>query len=85
MHQCGAVHAATVHVNRSFKGKTVWDGDVEVFDLMQHPKAKRAYAWAHVDGANDERTRYVAVLELPPVCGPETAVDASIMADSKTP
>jgi hypothetical protein len=81
MHACGAVHRETVPVHEQFQGKTVWKGDVEVFDLMQHPKAKRAYAWAHIDGPNDEQTRYVAVLEIPPVKDALTAVQASIMAD----
>lgn len=66
-----------------FQGKTVWQGDVEVFDLKQHPKAKRAYAWGHLDGAKDEETRFVAVLELPPINSPETAVRAAIVADGK--
>jgi hypothetical protein len=73
-----------VPVHEQFQGKTVWKGDVEVFDLLEHPKAKRAYAWAHLDGPKDEETRFVAVLELPPVKDAKTAVQASIMAD-KTP
>ena len=84
LHHCGAVYSKTVPVHEVFRGKTVWQGDVEVFDLKQHPKAKRAYAWAHLDGPNDERTRYVAVLEIPPVESAETAVRASIVADGKT-
>jgi hypothetical protein len=82
LHQCGAIYRETVRVNEVFQGKTVWMGDVEVFDLMQHPKAKRAYAWAHADGPNDDQTRFVAVLELPPVESAETAVRASILADA---
>ena len=75
----------TEHVHETFQGKTVWDGDVEVFRLRDHPKAKRAYAWAHLDGPNDDQTRFVVVLEIPPVKNSRTAVQASIMADSKTP
>jgi hypothetical protein len=66
-----------------FCGKTVWQGDVEVFDLAGHPKAKRAYAWSHLDGAKDERTRFVAVLEIPPVVSAETAVRVQIVKDVK--
>src|SRR5882724_12599010 len=66
-----------------FQGKTVWQGDVEVFDLTGHSKAKRAYAWSHLDGANDERTRFVAVLEIPPVVSAETAVRVQIVKDVK--
>jgi hypothetical protein len=28
-----------------FQGKVIWDGNVEVFELSEHPKAKRVYAW----------------------------------------
>jgi hypothetical protein len=81
LHQCGAMHRATVPVHEVFRGKTVWQGDVEVFDINGHPKAKRCYAWSHLDGANDERTRFVAVLEIPPVSSPETAVKIAVAAE----
>jgi hypothetical protein len=58
-------------------------GDVEVFDLHGHPKAKRCDAWSHLDGPNDERTRFVAVLEIPPVVSAETAVRVQVVKDSK--
>ena len=83
LHNCGATYSKTVPVHEIFRGKTVWQGDVEVFDLHGHPKAKRCYAWSHLDGANDERTRFVAVLEIPPVESPVTSVRASFVADSK--
>jgi hypothetical protein len=83
LHRCGATWRETVPVHEIFQGKTVWQGDVEVFDLTGHPKAKRAYAWSHLDGANDERTRFVAVLEIPPVVSAETAVRVQIVKDVK--
>lgn len=61
----------------------MWNGVVEVFEITGHPKAKRCYAWAHREGDEDERTRYVAVLEIPPVESPRTAVQASIAAHAK--
>ena len=83
LHNCGAHWLSTVHVHEVFRGKTAWNGDVEVFELTGHPKANYAYAWAHLDGPKDEKTRFVAVLELPPVINAKTAVQASIVADSK--
>lgn len=83
LHNCGATWIKTVPVREVFQGKTIWQGDVEVFDLYGHPKAKRAYAWSHLDGAKDERTRFVAVLEIPPVDSPETAVKVAIAAEVK--
>jgi hypothetical protein len=83
LHKCKAVHSATVPVHEVFRGETIWQGDVEVFDLTGHPKAKRAYAWCHLDGKNDERERFVAVLEIPPVESAETAVRVQIVKDAK--
>jgi hypothetical protein len=83
LHNCGAKWLRTVHVHEVFRGKTAWDGDVELFVLTGHPKAQRAYAWAHLDGPKDEKTRFVAVLEIPPVKDAKTAVQVSIVADSK--
>jgi hypothetical protein len=43
--KCQAVHVATVPVTELFEGKIAWTGEVEVFELTGHPKAKRCYAW----------------------------------------
>ncbi len=83
LHNCAAAHRETVPVHEVFKGQTVWQGDVEVFDLTGHPKAKRAYAWSHREGKNDEGERFVAVLEIPPVESAVTAVRAQIVSDYK--
>jgi hypothetical protein len=83
LHNCGAVWRETVPVHEMFRGETVWQGEVEVFDLQGHPKAKRAYGWSHRDGKNDEGERFVTVLEIPPVESALTAVRVSIVADGK--
>ncbi len=79
---CGATYRETVPIHEIFQGQTVWQGEVEVFD-PGHPKAKRAYAWSHREGQNDEGERFIVVLEIPPVVSPITAVRASIMFDAK--
>jgi hypothetical protein len=68
---------------RFFRGKTLWNGYVEVFDLNGHPKAKRAYGWSHPDGNDNKTERFVTVLEIPPVNSPETAVKIAIYSDIK--
>ena len=83
LHNCGAVWRQTVPVHEVFQGQTVWQGDVEVFDLNGHPKAKHAYAWSHLDGKDDERMRFVAVLEIPPVDSAQRAVQVQIVKDVK--
>lgn len=59
LHGCDSSHVESVRVIEVFRGETVWDGQVEVFDLIDHPTAKRAYAWAHETDAGGPR--YVAV------------------------
>ena len=76
-HGADSSHVETVPVRETFQGKTVWEGQVEVFNLLNHPKAKRCYAWAY-DVETGSRT--LAVLELPPVISPITAVRAAIAA-----
>jgi len=76
LHGCEAKHVETVPVIERFQGKTVWEGEVEVFDLIDHPKASRGYAWAYDKAKGSE---IVAVLELPPVISPKTAVQAAIV------
>lgn len=47
MHGCDSIWLESVSVTEMFKDKVVWDGEVQVFALKGHPKAKRAYAWSH--------------------------------------
>ena len=83
LHGCAAVWRETVPVHEVFRGKTVWRGEVEVYDLTGHPKAKRAYARSHVDGKKDDKERFVAVLEIPPVDSAQKAVQVQIIKDIK--
>ena len=80
LHGCDAQYVETVPIFEEFQGETIWQGDVEVFDLSGHPKAKRGYGWGYV--ANEEGgRRYFAVLELPPVDSPQTAVKIAIASE----
>ena len=76
LHGCESNHLTTASVVETLQGETVWKGDVEIFALIGHPKAKRCFAWAH---ETDKGKRYVAVLELPPVDSAQTAVRAAII------
>ncbi len=82
-HGCEAEHAETVPVKEVFQGQTVWEGEVEVFNIRGHPNARRCYAWAHATGEDDKGKRYVAVLELPPVTSAQTAVRAAIISEAR--
>ena len=77
---CAATHLESVVVLEQFRGQTMWEGMVEIFTLHGHAKAKRAYGWKTGDG---DAARYTAVLEMPPVDSPNTAVRASIVAAAR--
>ena len=68
-------------VHETFEGKTVWQGEVEVFDLDGPLTAKRCYAWMYQK--EDGKTRYATVLELPPVQSAQDAVKAWIAEQAK--
>jgi hypothetical protein len=80
LHGVDSTHVESVPVKETFQGKTVWDGVVEVFDLIGHPKAPRLYAWAY-ETDNPKRPRYVTVLHLEPVTSPLLAVRAAIVEE----
>lgn len=61
------------HVYEHFKGEPVWEGEVLVFELQDHPKSHLCYAW-EVDG------QVTAVLHTHLVDSPLKAVQASILA-----
>jgi hypothetical protein len=74
-HGCESLYVKSVPVKEVFEGKTTSEGTVAVFDLVGHPKAKRAYAWSSRDG---DQKKTVAVLEVPPVDSPQSAVKVVI-------
>ena len=78
LHGCESAHVRTVPVAEVFKGRVIWSGEVEVFDLTGHARAKRVYAWGYPNGRGG--WEITAVLEIPPVASPETAVKAAIAA-----
>ena len=75
-----ATHHHAVPVNEKERGQSIWHGIVHVFDLADHPKAKRAYAWSTpVEGS--EEKRIVTMLHVAPINGPIEAVRAALAAE----
>lgn len=77
LHGCTATWVESAPVRETFSNQIVWDGEVQVFDLIGHPKAKRCFAWSCA--TTGERRRFFAVLALPPVVSAADAVRASIV------
>ncbi|MDB6151376.1 MAG: hypothetical protein JWQ44_2824 [Chthoniobacter sp.] len=80
VHEANATHERSQAVTEIFPDETAWKGNVEVFSITGHPKARRCYAWAYDDKGT---LRTTAVLELPPVDSPESAVRVAIAAKSR--
>ena len=76
LHDSQTTHIATEYVKEIFKDETVWEGEVEVFELTDHPNTSKCYAWSYREG---KETKYTKVLELPPVDSAIKAVRASII------
>ncbi len=75
-----ATFVQSVPIHEEFRGKTVWNGAVQVYDLADSPSgATRAYAWSY--GLPDGKRRFIAVLHVPPIIGPREAVRAAIVAE----
>jgi hypothetical protein len=81
LHGVDSTWIESVPVHETFQGETVWQGEVQVFDLTNHPKAKRAYAWSYA--TEGTKRRYMAVLGLGPVKDAATAVRVAIAADAQ--
>jgi hypothetical protein len=82
LHGGTATLAQSVPVRETFEGKTVWEGVVQIFDLTGHPTATRAYAWSSpIEGST--KRRFFAVLHQPPVDGPQAAVRAAIVQETR--
>ena len=80
LHGVESKHVESVPIKETFQGKTVWEGIVEVFDLIGHPKAPKVYAWAY-ETENPKKPKHVIVLHLGPVTSPLLAVRAAIVKE----
>jgi hypothetical protein len=80
-HGVEATHVESVPVNEMIQGTTVWEGVVEVFDLIDHPTAVRAYAWSHDTDDPANPKRLVTVLHLHPIKSAQDAVRIAIIQE----
>ena len=84
LHGVEANQVESVPVKETFQGKTVWEGIVEVFELVGHPKAARVYAWSHESDDPTKPRRHVTVLHIAPILSTEAAVKAAIVQEFRS-
>ena len=80
-HGCGSTLTETVRVREERAGHTIWEGDVHIFTLHGHRRARRCYAWQY-SGTTSE-PRFVAILAEGHVDCPRAAVRAAMVDESR--
>jgi hypothetical protein len=68
------------HLSRFVENKAKL-GDYRVFRFAIIPRP--CFGWSHPEGPDNKGERFFAVLEIPPVDSPETAVKIAIAAEVK--
>jgi hypothetical protein len=79
LHGLDATWLESVAVHEQHEGRTVWQGEVQVF-AVEHPKASRVYAWSHE--TENGRRQFHAVLGQPPVTDATMAVRMAVLSES---
>ena len=79
--KCGVAYVHTQPVRIVMDGRVLFRGKVEVFNLKDHPYAKRAFGWAIKQ--KDKRTQYITVIGIPPLDTPLMAAKAYLANQKK--
>jgi hypothetical protein len=78
-HDCTVTHLQSVWVEETDGAETLWTGQVEIFEVQGHAKAKIAYGWWQ----EDSETGLVTILALTPTLDARKAVQAYRMSRSE--
>lgn len=84
LHGVEAMHIESVQIEETFRGKTVWEGVVEVFSVKGHPRVSRVYAWSRDTDDPANPRRHVTVLHLRPIQSARDAVRAAILEEFRS-
>jgi hypothetical protein len=81
MYGCDSTWVESVAVREEQGGRVLWDGQVQRFALVGHPRATECFAWSHSSEGKPQRLH--VVLREPPVDGPQAAVRTALRADAR--
>jgi hypothetical protein len=73
-YNCPAYYLRTELVQETMDGETLWAGEVQVFGLIGHEKAKRCFAWGHDSHNSSQAGRLIMMLAIPPSLSAQAAV-----------
>ena len=82
IHGCTSEHWDTVHVREVLDETVIWKGDVEIFYVFGHPRARRCFAWVSDRAHLGRPVRFFAVLDSTLVRTPDDAVKYARIAES---
>ena len=73
---CDCKHLKTVPIKEEFEGKTIWQGEVEVFEIAGHDRARFCYGWGYLEDGGKRMVHLI--FGIPPVDSPQKAVQVFI-------
>lgn len=83
-HNCRPDHRETVFVReKTADNQTIWEGQVETFNLTGHRDSKSCYAWQCADPKG--RVKIFTVLENQFIDSPRKAVQSALFMDALPP
>ena len=82
IHGCSSEHWDTVHVREVLGETVIWEGDVEIFYVFGHPKARRCFAWVWERSSIGQMVRFFAILDSTFVHSAEDAVKYARISES---
>jgi hypothetical protein len=82
-HGCDSIFKEIVPVKEVFQGKTAWEGEVAVFDLLGHPTATHCFAWGYPPEDSAKEREIFMVIDIPPVDSAETAIKFALAAHAR--
>ena len=82
IHGCPSEHWDSVHVREVFGETVIWEGDVEIFYVFGHVRARRCFAWVSDRAQLGRPVRFFAVLDSTLVRTPDDAVKYARIAES---
>jgi hypothetical protein len=75
-HACTAIYIQSVMVEEAHHGEILWAGQIEIFEIQGHAKAKTAYGWWQ----ENTEDGLVTILALTPTMDARKAVQAYLMS-----
>lgn len=82
IHGCASEHMGSVFVTEDVADVVLWQGDVEVFQLLGHSRANRCFAWMRGRSGSLDPGRLFAVLATTMIYTPLDAVKFARLSES---